>query len=118
MSSPRGNIKHLKVPKFPGRSGKCPLHSSTVGIVPSTDPTLILNLVGADFLITANFHTLSSHTYAVRVFVRAACPVMHQLFHVGNVPGLFGLTVQVASFLGVRVFMRQPVVFGILVVKV
>jgi hypothetical protein len=41
--------------KLPGRSGKCPLHSSTVGIISSTDTTFILNLVGTDFFITAHF---------------------------------------------------------------
>lgn len=118
MSSPRGNIKHLKVPKFPGCSGKCPLHSPTVGIVPSTDPTLILNLVGTNFFVAAHFHTFSSHTYAVWIFVGTSSSIVHQLLHVGNIPSLFGLAVKVASFLGVRMFVWQPVVFGILVFKV
>lgn len=45
-------------------------------------------------------HTLPSHTYAVRVFVRAACSIVDQLFHISDISSLFGLTVKVASFLG------------------
>lgn len=45
-------------------------------------------------------HTLSPHTYAVRIFVRTARSIVHQLFHISNVASLFGLTVKVASFLG------------------
>lgn len=89
-----------------------------MGVISSTYTTLILNLVGTDFFITAHFHTLSSHTYAVGVFVGTARPVVHQLLHVGDVAGLLGLTVKVASFLGVRMFIRHPVVLGVLVFKV
>lgn len=45
-------------------------------------------------------HALSSHTYAIRIFVRTARSIVHQLFHISDVASLFGLTVKVASFLG------------------
>ena len=45
--------RHLT--KLPGSSGEGPLHSSTMGVISSTDATLILNLVRADFFITAHF---------------------------------------------------------------
>lgn len=89
-----------------------------MGIISSTDATLILNLVRTDLFITAHFHTLSSHTDAIRVSVRAARPIVHQLFHISDISSLFGLTVKVASFPGVGMFIWQPVVFGILVLKV
>lgn len=43
---------------------------------------------------------------------------MCQLFHISNISCFFGLAVQVASLIRVRVFIWQPVVFAVLILKV
>lgn len=52
--------------------------------------------------LSVTYHTFPAYADAVRILVRAPCPIMHQLLHVCYIVCLLRLAVQVTSLAGWR----------------